>query len=124
MENLYIPKTKYTLEVNFDVKKRIFEMNGASYPENAIEFFQPIFDYIQSYITKIRKPISLNLKINYLNTSSTKCLIDILEMLEQHNNEFGNVTINWYYDKDDEDIQEMGEDLLEDFDLPINLISY
>lgn len=124
MENLNIPKTKYTLMINFNVETGIFEMSGSSYPENAMEFFQPIMKFIESYVSEIGKAIVLNLELNYLNTSSTKCLLDIIEILEKYYKESGDVKVNWYYEEDDEDILEMGEDIAEDLELPINLISY
>ena len=124
MENLNIPKTKYTLMINFDVKTGIFEMSGSSYPENAMEFFQPIIKFIELYTSEIRKAIVLNLELEYLNTSSTKCLLDILEILEKYYKDSGDVKVNWHYKEDDEDILEMGEDITEDIEIPINLISY
>ncbi|MCK4358179.1 MAG: DUF1987 domain-containing protein [Candidatus Cloacimonetes bacterium] len=124
MENLNIPKTKYTLMINFNVETGIFEMGGSSYPENAMEFFQPIIKFIELYVSEIGKAIILNLELNYLNTSSTKCLLDIIEILEKYYKESGDVKVNWYYEEDDEDILEMGEDIAEDIELPINLISY
>jgi len=124
MENLNIPKTKYTLMINFNVETGVFEMSGSSYPENAMEFFQPIIKFIKSYVSEIGKAIVLNLELNYLNTSSTKCLLDIIEILEKYYKESGDVKVNWYYEEEDEDILEMGEDIAEDIELPINLISY
>jgi len=124
LEKLTQTKTKYTLAVDFDPENGILEMEGESYPENAIDFFQPIFDWITTYISTLGKGVVLNLKLNYLNTSSTKCILDIFEMLEQYHIEGGDVQINWYYAEDDEDILEMGEEIGEDVSLPLNFISY
>ena len=124
MEKLKQTKTKYTLAVDFDPDSGILEMEGESYPENAIDFFQPVFVWIKTYISTLGKGIVLNLKLNYLNTSSTKCILDIFEMLEQYHIDGGDVQINWYYAEDDEDILEMGEEIGEDVCLPLNFISY
>ena len=125
MENLKIPATKYTLEVNFDAAAGVLEMSGSSYPENAIDFFQPIFDWIKKYLTENPQKIVLNLKINYLNTSSAKCILDILEILEQYYKEKNrDVSVNWYYAEDDEDTLEMGEEIAEDTEIPFNLLSF
>jgi hypothetical protein len=112
------------MEVDFDKDTGILEMSGSSYPENAIDFFGPVIHWIRDYISRVKNQILLNLRINYLNTSSTKCILDILEILEQYHQTQGNVKVNWYYAEDDEDIKETGEELGEDIDLPISFISY
>lgn len=124
MNNLKIQKTKYTMEVNFNKDTGILEMEGSSYPENALDFFGPIIDWIKDYISEISKPIILNIRLNYLNTSSTKCILDSFEILEQYFQSGGDVKINWYYAEDDEDIKETGEELGEDFSFPIEYIAY
>ncbi len=124
MDNLKIEKTKYTMEINFNKDNGILEMAGSSYPENALDFFGPIIEWIKTYISEVKKPMVLNIRLNYLNTSSTKCILDIFETLEQYFKAGGDVKINWYYAEDDEDIMETGEELGEDFDFPIEFISY
>ncbi|MEJ2629506.1 MAG: DUF1987 domain-containing protein [bacterium] len=124
MENLHINKTKYTLAVDFDVNKGILKMSGSSYPENALEFFKPIFECLKQFINENKKTLLLELNIDYLNTSSTKCLLDIFEILESYQIVDGSVQIKWFYQKGDEDIFETGKELAEDYDLLIDFISY
>ncbi|MCP4628579.1 MAG: DUF1987 domain-containing protein, partial [bacterium] len=68
--------------------------------------------------------ITLNFRISYFNSSSSKCLLDLLDMLEEYHDEGGSVIINWFYEKDDPDMMEMGEDFCEDFDLDFELIPF
>ena len=124
MDNLQIKKTKYTMDVNFNKDTGVLEMAGSSYPENALDFFGPIIEWIKQYISRINNPMVMNIRLNYLNTSSTKCILDIFEILEQYHKSGGDVKVNWYYAEDDEDIMETGEELGEDFDFPIEFISY
>jgi hypothetical protein len=124
MDNLQIKKTKYTMDVNFNKDSGVLEMAGSSYPENALDFFGPIIEWIKQYISQINKPMVMNIRLNYLNTSSTKCILDIFEILEQYHKSGGDVKVSWYYAEDDEDIMETGEELGEDFDFPIEFISY
>lgn len=121
MKNLKIEKTKYTLEIEFDGTTGILNMAGSSYPENAIDFYKPITNWIEDFIKEEKKPITLNFKLNYLNTSSTKCILDIFEILEEYN-ENNEVVVNWYYEEDDEDILETGEEMGEDIEIPMNFI--
>ena len=112
------------MAVNFNKETGILEMEGSSYPENALDFFGPIIAWIKNYISPGSRPIVMNIRLNYLNTSSTKCILDIFEILEQYYKSGGMVKINWFYAEDDEDIMETGEELGEDFEFPIEFISY
>lgn len=124
MKNLQIRKTKYTLEVDFDVNNGNLKMSGSSYPENALEFFKPIFDILERYIAEYKKKLIVELDIDYLNTSSTKCILDIFEILEDYYTSGGSVQVKWFYREGDEDILETGKELAEDYDLPIQFKSY
>lgn len=124
MDDLQIPETKYTLAINFNAREGVLEMTGSSYPASAVDFFDPIFTWVREYIATAGGPIQLDLKLNYLNTSSTKCILDILEILESYFKRGGAVRVNWYYAEDDEDIMETGEEIAEDIELPLNLIAY
>lgn len=125
MDNLNIEKTRYTLEVSLNKDTGVWEMSGSSYPENALDFFAPIIEWIKEYTQQSSNRIQVHLRINYLNTSSTKCILDIFEILEHYHQEHGDVVeINWYYADGDEDIKETGEELCEDMDIPFNFIAY
>lgn len=124
MNHLKLNETRYTARVDFNPDTGILEMEGASYPENPSDFFQPIFDWVNLYLKEIRNNITLNLRLNYLNTSSTKCILAIIDTLEEYCHQGGSVEVNWYYAEDDEDILESGEELAEDSMVPINLIPY
>lgn len=123
MNNLVSEKTKNTLGVNFNCSTGIFELTGSSYPENAAEFFRPLIDWIQKYFLEVTKKIVLNIKLDYLNSSSIKYLSDIFDKLENYHKSGGEVEVNWFYKEDDEDIMEMGEEIKEDVDFNFNIIS-
>ncbi len=119
MEDLSIAKTKYTLAVSFSASRGLLEMEGSSYPENAFEFFTPIYEWIQQYVAEIQKPIALNLKFDYLNTSSLKCIIDLFKILESYVEQQGEVVVKWLYEPDDDDMLESGKEFAEDIRVPI-----
>ncbi len=124
MERLKLEPTKYTIEVDLDPDTGIFNMLGNSYPEDAMNFFEPINEWIENYISQIKRGITLNIRMNYINSSSSKCFLDIFEILENYAADGGEVMINWYYKEDDDDIYDAGEELLEDMNLPYQLILY
>ena len=123
MKPLKIAKTKFTLAVSLDADSGNFAMEGSSYPENALEFFQPIFLWLERFIAEVTKPIDLQLKLEYLNTSSSKCILDLFKVLEGYHHQGGEVKVTWYYESDDEDMMETGEEFLEDLDFPFELVA-
>ncbi|MGR8935930.1 MAG: DUF1987 domain-containing protein [Gammaproteobacteria bacterium] len=124
MDNLTIEAAKDTLGVVCDAQSGVIDMSGISYPQDAAEFFNPVFDWLDSYIEQLRTPLTLNLRINYLNTSSTKCLFDLIDKMESYFKAGGDVRIHWYYKADDEDIKETGLEFKEEMVLPFEIIPY
>lgn len=124
MNNLKISDSKDTLGVACDVKTGNINMEGNSYPMDAAEFFSPVFDWLDQYINDIKGELTLNLRINYLNSSSTKCLFDLIDRVEEYFTEGGKVHVKWYYKHNDKDIEETGKEFQEDMELPFELISY
>ena len=117
-------KTQNTLGVNFNSESGICQLTGSSYPENSIKFFKPLIDWIKQYGEQGKSGMTLDLRINYINTSSTKCILDIFEFLEGLHKEKGNIKINWYYPDDEDDLRETGEELIEHLKLPMDFIAY
>ncbi len=115
---------KDTLSVACHHETGLIELEGISYPEDAAEFFNPIFEWLESYIEQVNGNIDMNLKINYLNTSSTKCLFDIIDRMEEYYKDDNKAQVNWYYEEDDEDIKEIGLEFQEDMDLPFEVLPY
>ncbi|NUN07749.1 MAG: DUF1987 domain-containing protein [Ignavibacteriaceae bacterium] len=123
MDNLTLAKTKNTLGVSFDSSTGILDLTGSSYPENTAEFFRPLITWIQTYFLEVTGNLNLNVKIDYLNSSSIKYLSDMVDKLENYHKGGGKVEINWYHKEDDEDIMEMGQEIKEDVSFPFNIIS-
>jgi len=126
MESLIIESSKTKPGVNFNIETGSLNLGGESYPENALEFYKPICGWIEDYLSNNgkSKKVEFNFKMTYFNTSSSKAILDILDILEAHHNKNVDITVNWFYEEDDEDIQESGEEFAEGLTLKYNLISY
>lgn len=125
MESFQIEGENYIPTVNFDPDSGILEISGESYHEYTIEFYQPIFKWLQDYLAENGKEVTFNFKMTYFNTSSSRRFLEIFDMLEEYKNEKnGNVTVNWYYQKDDVDMLESGEEYAEDVELTFELLPY
>jgi hypothetical protein len=117
MENFYLEETSKTPKLSFDRKTGKFLMSGRSIPENSIEFYRPLFEWLDDYVKNPSDKTIFDIKLEYFNTSSSKCLVEIFRRLERIDN--NSVVINWFYEEDDEDMQESGEDFKEIIDIPI-----
>ncbi|WP_291726666.1 DUF1987 domain-containing protein [Bernardetia sp.] len=125
MENFQIEGENYIPTVNFNAETGELEISGESYHEYTIEFFQPIFEWLNKYLEEEGRTIVFNFRMTYFNTSSSRRFLEIFDLIEDYSkNKNGNVTVNWYYEKDDVDMLESGEEYAEDVDLSFNLLSY
>ncbi len=122
MENLMLEGSAKTPKVSFIAADGSLELKGRSIPENSIEFYKPLNSWIDEYGTSPKSITSVDIKLEYFNTSSSKCILDLFKQLEKLNNGDTEVKINWYFEEDDEDMEEAGEDYQAIIDLPFNMI--
>lgn len=122
MEAIAIEGTPKTPTVNFDTEKGFLEIKGRSIPENSIEFYKPIVDLLEKYATKPQAATNVNIQLEYFNTSSSKCILDVFKKLETINKNGSKVMINWYYEEDDEDMLEAGEDYQAIINVPFKMV--
>ncbi|MGB0882060.1 MAG: DUF1987 domain-containing protein [Vicingaceae bacterium] len=112
MDNLRIESTSKTPKIDFKSEKGELLIQGISVPENAIEFYTPVVNWLIKYAANPQNKTTLSLKLTYLNTSSLQFLYDALKELDEIVSP-DSVIINWYYVEEDEDMRETGEDFSE-----------
>ncbi len=122
MENFNNNGTARTPEIHFNSENGTLIIKGRSIPENSIEFYKPYMDWIDEYANSPFDSTTVTIQLEYFNTSSSKCLLDLFKKLERLENSNKNVAINWHYETDDEDMMEAGEDYQSIIDIPFNLI--
>ncbi len=122
MEPISIEGTPKTPTVKFDTGSSTLEIKGRSIPENSIEFYKPLVDWLEAYSGNPGSKIHVNVQLEYFNTSSSKCILDVFKKLETINKAGTNITINWYYEEDDEDMLEAGEDYESIIKVPFKMI--
>ena len=125
MRELYIEKTKSTPEVRFDTQNNKLVIDGQSYPENAFKFYEPIFTWLEEYLQDARQGVVLEFYyyMPYINTSSSKCIMMLLEKLENAHKRGQAVSVRWYYDAENEMALECAEEFKEDLTLPFQISS-
>jgi hypothetical protein len=122
MEKINIESTPKTPSINFDFEKGFLEIKGRSIPENSIEFYKPIVESLEKYGSKPQGVTTVNIQLEYFNTSSSKCILDVFKKLESIHKNGNQLVINWYYEQDDEDMLEAGEDYQAIINVPFKMI--
>jgi hypothetical protein len=123
MSNLKIDNSVKTPSITFG-SSGVLEISGKSIPENSLEFYRPVFEWLESYSQSPAPSTELKVALEYFNTSSSKCLLDIFRRLETINlSGKSKVIVNWFYDADDEDMMEAGEDYRALVKIPFQLQS-
>lgn len=120
MDILYIEQTKSTPEIRFDPTNCKLRIEGQSYPENAFRFYEPILAWVDDYLAVMEQEVVLEIYFHmpYINTSSSKCMMMLLEKLEDAYHAGKKVSIRWYYDKENETALECAEEFKEDLTVP------
>jgi hypothetical protein len=124
MEDIHIQgyKGAYIIPtVDFYANDGVCELSGESFLEETAKFYSPLLDWIKEFIYEVKKPITFNFKLTYFNTSTSKWILNILNVLKRYEENGGNVFVNWYYHEDDIDMQDDIEDYIIDTGLQINL---
>jgi len=119
MEDLKHEGSAKTPVVEFSSNGELL-LKGRSIPENSIEFYKPLIEWLESYSESPNSTTVLSVQLEYFNTSSSKCILDVFKKLESISG--SEITVKWHYEEDDEDMLEAGEDYEAIIDLPFDAL--
>jgi hypothetical protein len=115
MQNIDIPATARTPAVLFDFGQSHLKLVGESYPEDVSEFYNPIFASLDAYLAELGDgKCRFDFELIYLNSSSAKAIMMLMDKLDAAAANGATVDVFWYYDKEDDTMQELGEEFGED----------
>ena len=95
---------------------------GRSLPENAIDVYNPIFNWLDNYKKNPAKITSVIFKLEYFNTTSSKLIYEIFKRFEEIKNNGNDIHVKWHYEADDPDLKEEGNTLNKIINIDIELI--
>lgn len=123
MRNLIIEPTPKTPKVILNADINVFEISGRSIPEDSVGFYRKILDWLDEYAQNPNPKTNFKFQLEYFNTSSSKCILDVFRRLERLHKNGRQIVITWCYDADDEDMEETGEDYKALLDVPFDLVT-
>lgn len=118
MEKLIIKKSGEFPEVEFNHEIGQLKISGKSFMEDAVTFYTPVMAWLNAYKLTPHKSTEFTCSLEYMNTSSSKFLLDIFHLLNEIHEKNQGVKIVWRYFEDDEDMEETGKQYEELFNMP------
>jgi hypothetical protein len=114
MEELFIAETQDTPQINFNRHTGIFEISGRSLPEDTVDFYTPVLNWLEQYGKSPNPKTDFHIRLEYFNTASSKMILDLLHVLKG----ISGTQVTWHYYEDDEAIDEAGHEYAEQVDIP------
>jgi len=110
---MLIREESTTPYVKLDKENCTLTIKGKSYPEHPTIFYTPILNELKDCISSLGDVgITVNLALEIMNSVSTKYIYNIISNISKTSNK---IKINWYYEEDDQDMEEEGQQLTTTF---------
>jgi len=115
MENIKIEGTDRLPEIDFNFGLGQFSIGGYSFPENVKVFYDPVITQLEDYLSSLEGgEVIFNISFIYFHSSTAQIVYNLFDALDTCAASGNSVTVNWYYETGDEDMQESGEDFGEE----------
>lgn len=127
---LKIESSKVTPSIVLNPNNNTFEFSGYSLPEDVIEFYRPVFEWLNNYINELNdgtiicKELNIIFKFEYYNTASLRQIVEIFNKIHKIQQIDIPVNVTWQYDSEDTQMAEAGKELSIITKVPVNIVSY
>ncbi|MCF8225735.1 MAG: DUF1987 domain-containing protein [Bacteroidales bacterium] len=109
METLHIEGTYRTPTISLNPDDGILKIMGRSNPENAREFYTPVLNWLDEYITLPAERTDLRVNLEHFNTSSSKFLMEIFRRIRYLADKDKAFNVKWLYEEDDLEMLDTAE---------------
>jgi hypothetical protein len=107
MKNYLVNADKKTPEIAF-LSTGDFMITGSSRPEDARQFYKPINDWVEEFGKTKPQRVTFTLDLDYINSASTRMILDILKHLKSFLSDPKNFKVVWIHEKNDFDAIDQG----------------
>ncbi len=121
-KRFHIDPTDTSPQIDLDLEEGVLEFIGRSLPQNSEQFYARVYHWLEEYLQKPQGRTTVNMKLDYLDTSSSKHLYNIFERLDAISERGQKVQVNWHYETGDEEMAETGKDYERFFSLKFTFI--
>ena len=119
MKKLIIEQSSNSPKVILDPENRKFEISGESRPENVNELYMPILEWFDKFDMELsteeylenKDQLEFNFNFEYFNSISAKFILDIFKKIGKLRTKDDGILVKWHYEKEDEDMLEVGKEM-------------
>ncbi|MBF0381391.1 MAG: DUF1987 domain-containing protein [Magnetococcales bacterium] len=125
MDNIHIAATERSPEINFNFQDNVFLIKGESYPEDVPAFFGPNINRLKEHLDAMDSgSVTFNFELIYFNSTSAKVIMQLFDLLEESADNGVDITVNWIFEAEDDNMEELGEEFGEDLEaVKFNLVA-
>jgi len=120
MEDYLLEGTEETPRIHLQLNGEL-SFKGHSYPEDALEFYLPILNWLKEYKNSMAEATTATFNMTYFNSSSTILLLKILTSLVAMHKSGRAVRVVWMHEKGDTLMEEKAEEMGSMVDLPFEI---
>jgi hypothetical protein len=122
MEEVFLKMSERLPEIR--LREGFVSIKGHSIPQDPKKIYKPVLQWVKDYIKDPALHTEVSLNIDFSDTDSTKAIFDILKLLAmcQKTNHRFEMVFNWIYQKEDDDIKELGEFFEDKLDIIFNYL--
>ena len=121
-EIINIPATEDTPAIMLDASKGFLQISGKALPEDSLAFFKPVYEWLSDYYNTPKNSTELHLHLDYINSSSTRHLFNIISGMQDLIDKEKKVKVIWHCKPSDEMMKTKGEELQSIVDIPFKTI--
>lgn len=122
MKTIDLQATSDTPRIYFNPGEGSFEMRGRSMPEDVYEVYDPILTALRKYFENPLEETEFIFNVDFMNTATTKVMHEFFQLLKDKKEKGLKIVVMWYYQFDDDDIQELGEYFENEYKLGMDVI--
>ena len=117
MTILHISAAQRTPELYFNFETNTFLLRGESYPEDVKDFYGPPIMQLEAHLEGLEgAQVRFTFEFVYLNSSTARVVMNLFDLLDSTAERGNAVTINWAFEPDDDNMEELGEEFGEDLE--------
>ncbi len=122
IKHMHIDRTATSPGIEMDLELGTIEFIGRSLPANSEQFYDRVYRWLEEYLKEPRERTTVNMRLDYLDTSSSKHFYNIFDKLSAAKDHGREVQVNWHFETGDEEMVEAGKDYQSLFPMRFNFI--
>jgi hypothetical protein len=122
MSVLEIPAKEAAPYVRFDEGNAVLQIKGKSYDDDVVMLFSMLRSKIKAFGNTSPTKLDVNIFLKYFNTSSSKCLFDLMSDIKDVQEKTGlELSMVWNFVEGDEEMEEEIEDFRDSLDMDFEI---